>query len=79
MGSLALWALARLLPAYSGGGNHLARSLRRRFAMVGLLFALALIGTLWEWTTNIAVTGGTSVVIVAGLWLYSEHGDRPAA
>jgi uncharacterized membrane protein len=79
MGSLALWALARLLPVYSGDGRNLARSLRRRFAMVGLLFALALVGTLWEWTASIAVTGGASLVIVAGLWLYSEHGDRPAA
>jgi hypothetical protein len=79
MESLALWALTKLLPVYSGEGNHLARSLRRRFAMVGLLFALALIGTLWEWTASVAVTGGASIVIVAALWLYSEHGDRPAA
>jgi hypothetical protein len=79
MESLALWALAKLLPVYSGEGNHLARSLRRRFAMVGLLFAVALIGTLWEWTASVAVTGGASVVIVGALWLYSEHGDRPAA
>jgi hypothetical protein len=79
MESLALWALARLLPVYSGEGDHLARSLRRRFAMVGVFFAVALIGTLWEWTANIAVTGAASVVMVAGLWLYSEHGDRPAA
>jgi hypothetical protein len=79
MESLALWALARLLPVYSGEGSNLARSLRRRFAMVGLLFALALVGTLWEWTANIALTGGASLVILAGLWLYSEHGNRPAA
>ena len=79
MESLALWALTKLLPVYSGEGNHLARSLRRRFALVGLLFGLAVVGTVWEWTLNIAVTGGASVVIVAGLWLYSEHGDRPAA
>ena len=79
MESLALWALARLLPTYSGDGSNLARSLRRRYAMVGLLFALALVGTLWEWTASFAVTGGASLVIVAGLWLYSEHGDRPAA
>jgi hypothetical protein len=79
MESLALWALARLLPVYSGDGSNLARSLRRRFAMVGLLFASALVGTLWEWTANIALTGGASLVILAGLWLYSEHGNRPAA
>ena len=78
--SLALWALAKLLPVYSGeDNNNLARSLRRRFAVVGLLFSFALIGSVWEWTANIAVTVGASVVIVAGLWLYSEHGDRPAA
>lgn len=78
--SLALWALARLLPTYTGDdSNNLARSLRRRFALVGLLFASALVGTLWEWTANIAVTAGASVVMVVGLWLYSEHGDRPAA
>jgi hypothetical protein len=77
--SLALWALARLLPVYSGEGCDLARSLRRRFAMVGLLFASALVGTLWEWTANVAVTGAASIMIVAGLWLYSEHGNRPAA
>lgn len=79
MESLALWALTRLLPVYSGEGNHLARSLRRRFALVGLVFSSALVGTLWEWTASIAITGGASLVIVAGLWLYSEHGDRPAA
>ena len=79
MESLALWALSRLLPVYSGEGNDLARSLRRRFAMVGLLVSLALVGTLWEWTANVAVTGMAALVIMAGLWLYSEHGDRPAA
>jgi hypothetical protein len=80
MESLALWALAGLLPAYSGeDSKNLARSLRRRFAMVGLLFGSALVGTLWESTGNIAVTAGASVVIVVGLWLYSELGDRPAA
>lgn len=80
MGAIALWALAGLLPAYAGeDSKNLARSLRRRFALVGLLFSLALIGSVWEWTANIAVIVGASVVIVAGLWLYSEHGDRPAA
>jgi hypothetical protein len=45
--SLALWALAKLLPVYSGeDNNNLARSLRRRFALVGLLFSLALIGSM---------------------------------
>jgi hypothetical protein len=80
MGAIALWALAGLLPAYAGeDSKNLARSLRRRFALVGLLFASALVGTLWEWTANIVVTGGASVVIVVGLWLYSEHAHRPAA
>jgi hypothetical protein len=80
MGSIALWALARLLPVYTGEGDkHLARSLRRRFALVGLLFGLAVVGTVWEWTANGVVTIAASVVIIAGLWLYSEHGDRPAA
>ena len=80
MESLALWALAGLLPTYSGEDNkNLARSLRRRFALLGLLLGVTLVGSFWEWTANIAVTGGASVVIVAGLWLYSEHGDRPPA
>ncbi|HEV3103674.1 MAG TPA: hypothetical protein VG426_15210 [Candidatus Dormibacteraeota bacterium] len=79
MESLALWALARVLPTYTGeDSQNPARSLRRRFAFVGLIFASALVGSVWEWTANIAVTGGASIVIVAGLWLYSEHGDRPA-
>jgi hypothetical protein len=78
--SLVPWALAGLLPAYPGDDSkNMARSLRRRFALLGLVFASAVIGTLWDWTANLAVTGGASVVIVAGLWLYSEHGDRPAA
>jgi phosphoglycerol transferase MdoB-like AlkP superfamily enzyme len=78
MESLALWALARLLPPYTGeDSKNLARSLRRRFALVGLLFGLAPIGTLWNWTANIAVTCGASVVMLAGLWLYSEHWHRP--
>jgi hypothetical protein len=47
--------------------------------LAGLVFSSALVGTLWEWTASIAITGGASLVIVAGLWLYSEHGDRPAA
>jgi hypothetical protein len=69
-----------LLPAYPGDDSKdLARSLRRRFAMVGLIVGLALVGTLWDWTANFAVIGGASVVILAGLWLYSEHGDRPVA
>jgi hypothetical protein len=80
MGALALWALVRLLPAYTGeDSKNLARSLRRRFALVGLVFASALVATAWDWTASIAVTAGVAVVIVAGLWLYSEHGDRPAA
>jgi hypothetical protein len=41
--------------------------------------SLALVGTLWEWTANVAVTGVAALVSVAGLWLYSEHEDRPAA
>ncbi len=80
MESLALWALARLLPTYTGeDSKNLARSLRRRFASVGLLFGLALVVSLWDWTGSIAVTGGASVVMVVGLWFYSEHSHRPAA
>jgi hypothetical protein len=80
MVSIAYWALARLLPPYSGEGDkHLARSLRRRFALLGLLFGLAVVGTVWDWTANGALTIAASVAIIAGLWLYSEHGDRPAA
>jgi uncharacterized membrane protein len=78
--SLPLWALARLLPVYTGeDSKNFARSLRRRFALVGLVFGSALVGSLWEWTANIAVTGVVSVVMVVGLWLYSEHAHRPAA
>jgi len=80
MPSLAMWALAKLLPVYTGqDSKNYARSLRRRFALVGLFFGLALVWSLWDWTANVAVTGGASVVIVAGLWLYSEHAHRPAA
>jgi hypothetical protein len=80
MGSLVALALARLLPAYPGADStNMARSLRRRFAVLGVLLGLTLVGTLWEWTANIAVTGGAAVLIGTGLWLYSEHGDRPAA
>ncbi len=80
MGAIALWALAGLLPAYTGeDSKNVARSLRRRFAMVGLLIGLALVGTVWEWTSNLAVTIGMAVMIVVGLWFYSEHGHRPAA
>jgi hypothetical protein len=78
--SLALWALAKLLPPYTGeDSKNLARSLRRRFALVGLLLVSWVPFSLWDWTANIAVTGGASAVMVAGLWLYSEHGDRPVA
>ena len=78
--ALPLWALVRLLPVYTGDDSkNLARSLRRRFALVGLLCASALVATVWDWTANIAVTAGVAVVMVIGLWLYSEHGDRPAA
>jgi CHASE2 domain-containing sensor protein len=78
--ALALWALARLLPAYRGeDGDNPARSLRRRFALVGLLLGSGLVAFLWDWTASIAVVGGASVVIVAGLWLYSEHRDRSEA
>ena len=80
MGGFALWALAGLLPAYTGeDSKNVARSLRRRFAMVGLLVGLAVVGTVWEWTSNLGATIGTAVVIVVALWLYSEHGHRPAA
>jgi hypothetical protein len=80
MQALALWALARLLPAYRGeDGDDPARSLRRRFALVGLLLGSGLVAFLWDWTANLAVVGGASVVIVAGLWLYSEHGQRSEA
>ena len=78
--AIGLWALARLLPAYTGeDSRNLARSLRRRFALLGLLIGLTVVGTLWEWTADIALTGGAAVVILAALWLYSEHADRPAA
>jgi hypothetical protein len=80
MESLGLWALARLLPTYTGeDSKNLARSLRRRFALVGLLFGSGLVAFLWDWTANIAVIGGASVLMVAGLWLYSEHGHRSEA
>ena len=80
MESLVPWALAGLLPAYPGGdGKNLARSLRRRFAMLGLLVGVTLVGSVWVWTANGALTGVTALAIGAGLWLYSEHGDRPAA
>ena len=80
MGAIALWALAGLLPAYTGeDSKNVARSMRRRFAMVGLLIGLALVGTVWEWTSNLTVTIGMAVVIVVGLWFYSEHAHRPAA
>ena len=78
--SLVPWALAGLLPGYpQQDSGNLARSLRRRFALVGLLLGVTLALSLWDWTANIAITGGAAVVIAAGLWLYSEHGDRPAA
>ena len=80
MESLAAWALAGILPPYTGeDSKNVARSLRRRFAMVGLLFGLTLVGTLWESTANIALTVGAAVVIVVGLWFYSEHAHRPSA
>jgi hypothetical protein len=47
--------------------------------MLGLLLGVTLVGTLWEWTANGAMTVGALAVILAGLWLYSEHGDRPEA
>jgi hypothetical protein len=72
-----MWALARLLPVYMGeGSDNVARSLRRQFALVGVVLGAALIGALWDSTANLAVIGAASVVIAAGLWLYSEHGDR---
>jgi hypothetical protein len=80
MGAISLWALAGLLPAYGGeDSKNFARSLRRRFAVIGLFIGSAVVGTVWESTGNIAVTAGVTVVIVVGLWFYSEHGDRPAA
>lgn len=75
MQAFALWALAGLLPTYAGeDSKNFARSIRRRFALLELLFGSGLVAFLWDWTANIAVIGGASVVIVAGLWLYSEHG-----
>ena len=80
MPSLVMWALAGLLPVHRGDDTgNVARSLRRQFAVVGLVFSSALVGALWEWTASPAVTVGASVVIVAGLWFYSEHGDRAEA
>jgi hypothetical protein len=80
VGALALWALARLLPAYTGeDSKNFARSLRRRFALVGLFLGSALVVSLWQWTANFAVAGVATVVILAGLWFYSEHAHRPAA
>jgi hypothetical protein len=65
MGAVALWV--RLLPAYTGDDNkNLARSLRRRFALVGLLFASALVATVWDWTANIAITAGAAVMHLRG-------------
>jgi hypothetical protein len=78
--SLVPWALVGLLPPNTGeGSTNVARSLRRQFALLGLLLGLTLVGSLWEWTANIAVVVGALIVMVVALWLYSEHGDRPAA
>jgi hypothetical protein len=72
--------LVGLLRINSGEGSRdVARALRRQFALLGLLLGLTLVGSLWVWTASIAVAAGASVVIGAGLWLYSEHGGRPAA
>jgi CHASE2 domain-containing sensor protein len=78
--ALALWAFAGLLPTHQGeDGNDPARSLRRRFALVGLLLGSGLAAFLWDWTANLAVVGAASVVMVAALWLYSEQGRRSEA
>jgi len=78
--TLALWAFARLLPTYTGeNSKNVARSLRRRFALVGLIFGSGLVAFLWDLTASLAVVGGTSVVIVMGLLIYSELAHRPAA
>jgi hypothetical protein len=80
MGSLVARAFAGLLPGYPGADStNMARSLRRRFAGVGVILGLTLAGTLWEWTANLAMAGAAAVLIGVGLWLYSERGDRPAA
>jgi hypothetical protein len=80
MESLVAWAFAGLLSPYPGADStNMARSLRRRFAGLGVILGLTLVGTLWVWTANIALIGGAAVLIGVGLWLYSEHGDRPAA
>ena len=79
MQALALWALAGLLPVSGGDDSrNFARSLRRRFALVGALFGLGLVAFVWDWTANIVVTCVASVVILAGLFYYSEHAHRPA-
>lgn len=71
------WALARLLPVYVGeGSKDYARSLRRRFAFVGLVVVVGLVAFLWTGTESVAVCAGVFVLSLAGLWFYSEHGHR---
>ena len=79
MEALSAWALARLLPAYTGADSkNLARSLRRRFAAVGLLLGVTIVLTLWDRTANAVLTVAVGVVIAAGLFFYSERAHRPA-
>lgn len=78
--SLALWAFVKHLPIYDGKGSQdFARSLRRRFALLGALLALTLALSLWDWTGSLVGGGGVAAISLCGLWLYSEHGQRPAA
>ena len=75
-----MWALAKLLPVSRGDGSgNVARGIRRQFAAVGLVAGAGLIAALWDWTANLGLIVAATVVIVTGLWFYSEHGDRAEA
>jgi len=79
MQQLGLWAFSRLLPVYTGEhSKNLARSMRRRFAALGVFFGAALVLTLWDSTGSLVLCAVVGVAIVLGLYFYSEHAHRQA-
>jgi len=71
------WALAKLLPpSVDQRSKDYARSIRRRFAALGLILTLGLVAFLWDETGNLAGCAAGGAVALVGLWFYAEHGHR---
>jgi hypothetical protein len=74
-----MFGLVTDLALAEGSEVEEATAMRRRVAIILWGLLLAPLAYLGGWTNSGFVFGGAFILVVAGLWIYAEYGDRIAA